>query len=308
MAAAKKKITFKGMSTEKVVKQYKRTRLLSWALYSLALFMALMSLSWYSVESITVTALVITLITLVFAVYVVHNIGKYMMSRYLEILRADCDPYKFEKLYTQMETHPDRPNEITFNICRAIFYQGRFQDALDRLLQMGRPKEDSVLYFQYYNLLASCYDELGNVEKLVLIKEKIGKKVLSMKDKDKYVGNGRQLMVILDQMLTQKEGRLTRSRELAEELFDSASFTLARIGSACRLASVENQCGASRSAMEHAAYAIDDGGKTFYAERAREIYKACCGKEYLTEAEQFKANMEAGMYENDGEDSQDGRE
>ena len=37
------------MSTEKVVKQYKRTRLLSWALYSLALFMALMSLSWYSV-------------------------------------------------------------------------------------------------------------------------------------------------------------------------------------------------------------------------------------------------------------------
>ena len=68
MAAAKKKITFKGMSTEKVVKQYKRTRLLSWALYSLALFMALMSLSWESVESITVTALVIPLMTLVFAV------------------------------------------------------------------------------------------------------------------------------------------------------------------------------------------------------------------------------------------------
>lgn len=309
MAQNKKKITYKGMSTEQVVRQYKRTRILSWALYSLALFLALMSLSWYSVESITVFSLAVTLITLAFGVYVVHNIGKYLMSKYLEILRGDCDPVKFEKLYTQMETRPDRPNDITFNICRAIFYQGRFQEALDRLLAMGRPKEKSPLYFQYYNLLASCYDELGNVEKLVLIREKIGKQVLGMKDKDKYAANGRQLLVILDQMLTQKEGRLTRSRELAEELFDSAAFPLARIGAACRLAVIEHQCGASRSAMEHAAYAIDDGGKTFYVARAREVYKSCCGKEYITEAEQFKANMAAGLYDHTEEEvSGDGGE
>ena len=307
-APKKKKITFKGMSTEKVVAQYKRPRLLSYALYSLAVLFALMSLTWYSVESITVFSLVVCILTAVIACYIAHNIGRYMMARYLEILRNDCDPYKFEALYSRMEVNPDRPNPITFNICRAYYYEGRFQEALERLQQMGRPKESSVLYFQYYNLLACCYDELGDVEKLVLIKEKTGKQLLSMKDKNKFIGNGRQLQVILSQMLSQKEGRFTRSRELAEEILDSASFTLARIQAACRLAELEYRCGAGRSAMEHAAYVIDDGGKTFYVDRAREIYKKCCGKEYVTEQEQFERDLAAGVYDEteDKEEQKDG--
>ena len=297
MAAQKKKITFKGQNTEAVIRQYKRTRLISYALYSLAVLMAMMSLTWYSVDSISVFSLVLTLIMIVFGIYVVRNVGIYMMSRYLEILRADCDPKKFEALYTRMEVHPDRPNEVTFNICRAIYYQGRFQEALDRLKAMGRPKETSAMYFQYYNLLASCYDELGDVEKLVLIKEKISKQVFSMKEKDKYIGNGRMLLMILDQMLTQKEGRISRSRTLCEELLDNAAFTLARIQWTCRLAALEYQSGAGRSAMEHAAYVIDDGGSTFYVQRARELYEKCCGRPYVTEAEQFKANLAAGLYD-----------
>ena len=75
MAAAKKKITFKGQSIEAVIRQYKRTRLLSYALYSVAILMVMMSLTWYSVESITTFSLVLTLAMVVFAVYVVHNIG-----------------------------------------------------------------------------------------------------------------------------------------------------------------------------------------------------------------------------------------
>ena len=206
-----------------------------------------------------------------------------------------------------MEGNPEKPNSITFNICRALYYEGRFEEALERLKTMGRPKEKSVLYFQYYNLLACCYDELGDVEKLVMIKEKTGKQVLAMKDKDKFVGNGRQLQVILSQMLTQKEGRYTRSRELAEEILDSASFTLARIQAACRLAEIEYRCGASRSAMEHAAYVIDDGGKTFYVGRAREIYQKCCGKEYVTEREQFERDLAAGAYD-EPEEKTEGQE
>ena len=62
MAAQKKKITFKGQSTEAVIRQYKRTRLISYALYSLAVLMAMMSLTWYSVDSISVFSLVLTLI------------------------------------------------------------------------------------------------------------------------------------------------------------------------------------------------------------------------------------------------------
>lgn len=306
MAAQKKKVTFRNVSTEQVVKQYKRTRLISYALYALVVFFVLMSLNFFSVDRLTVVNLVLCIVVAVFAVYVLHNIGGLMMARYLEILRNDCDPYKFEALYSRMETKPNKPNGITFNLCRALFYQGRFQEALDRLKAMGRPKEKDVLYFQYYNLLACCYDELGDVEKLVLIKEKIGKQVLSMKDKDKYVGNGRQLLIVLDQMLTQKEGRISRSRELCEEILDGASFTLSRIQATCRLAALEYQSGAGRSAMEHAAYVIDDGGKTFYVDRAREIYKDCCGKDYVTEAEQFQANLAAGMYdENEDHDTSD---
>ncbi len=301
MAAQKKKVTFRGVSTEQVVRQYKRTRIISYALYALVVFFVLMSLNFFSVDRLTTLNLVLCIGVSAFAVYVLHNIGEVMMARYLEILRNDCDPYKFEALYSQMETKPHKPNNITFNICRAIFYQGRFQEALDRLKAMGRPKESSVLYFQYYNLLASCYDELGDVEKLVLIKEKIGKQVLSMKDKDKFVGNGRQLMIVLDQMLTQKEGRISRSREICEEILDSTSFTLARIQITCRLAELEYQSGAGRSAMEHAAYVIDDGGRTFYVDRAREIYKKCCGKDYVTEEEQFQANLAAGMYDEEAE-------
>ncbi len=214
-ASRKKKVTFKGVPTEKVISQYKRTQVFSYALYSVAILFALMSLTWYSVESITAFSLIVCILTAAVACYVVRNIGVYMMARYLEILRNDCDPYKFEALYSRMEGNPEKPNSITFNICRALYYEGRFEEALERLKTMGRPKEKSVLYFQYYNLLACCYDELGDVEKLVMIKEKTGKQVLAMKDKDKFVGNGRQLQVILSQMLTQKEGRYTRSRELA---------------------------------------------------------------------------------------------
>lgn len=305
MAAQKKKVTFKGMSTEQVLKQYKRTRIIGYALYALVIFFVLMSLNFFSVDRLTTVNLVLCIGVSAFAVYVLHNIGQNMLARYLEILRNDCDPYKFEALYSQVETKPNKPNPVTFNICRALFYQGRFQEAVDRLKAMGRPKEDHFLYFQYYNLLASCYDELGDVEKLVLIKEKIGKKVLGMKDKDKYVGNGRQLLIVLDQMLTQKEGRISRSRELCEEILDCASFTLSRIQAACRLAALEYQCGAGRSAMEHAAYVIDDGGKTFYVGRAREIYKKCCGQDYVTEREQFEADLAAGKYDEDNAESEE---
>jgi hypothetical protein len=297
MAVEKKKVTFKGVSTEQVVKQYKRTRLLSYALYALVVFFVMTSLNFFSVDRLTAVNLVLCLATAAFAIYVLHNIGQNMLAKYLEILRHDCDPYKFEALYSRMERRPDKPNKITFNICRALFYQGRFQEAYDRLKAMGRPSEKSVLYFQYYNLMASCCDELGDVEKLVMIKEKIGRQVLTMSDKDKFVGNGRQLQVVLEQMLSQKEGRLQRSRSLAEEILDQAAFPLARIQATARLAALEYQCGAGRSAMEHAAYVIDDGGRTFYVDRAREIYKNCCGKDYLTEAEQFQANLEAGAYE-----------
>ena len=291
-ASRKKKVTFKGVPTEKVISQYKRTQVFSYALYSVAILFALMSLTWYSVESITAFSLIVCILTAAVACYVVRNIGVYMMARYLEILRKG---------------NPEKPNSITFNICRALYYEGRFEEALERLKQMGRPKEKSVLYFQYYNLLACCYDELGDVEKLVMIKEKTGKQVLAMKDKDKFVGNGRQLQVILSQMLTQKEGRYTRSRELAEEILDSASFTLARIQAACRLAEIEYRCGASRSAMEHAAYVIDDGGKTFYVGRAREIYQKCCGREYVTEREQFERDLAAGAYD-EPEEKTEGQE
>lgn len=301
MAAQKKKVAFRGIKTEQVIRQYKRTRMISYALYALVVFFILMSLNFFSVDRLTAINLVLCIGVAAFAVYVLHNIGDVMMARYLEILRNDCDPYKFEALYSRMETKPDKPNDITFNICRAIFYQGRFQEALDRLKAMGRPKENSVLYFQYYNLLACCYDELDDVEKLVLIKEKVGKQVLSMKEKDKYAGNGRQLLIVLDQLLTQKEGRISRSREICEEILEGATFTLSRIQTTCRLAELEYQSGAGRSAMEHAAYVIDDGGRTFYVDRAREIYKKCCGKDYVTEEEQFKANLAAGMYSGDAE-------
>ena len=89
MAATRKKITFKGQSVDAVIRQYKRTRLISYALYSLALLMVMMSLTWYSVDSLTALGLILTVGLAVFAVYVIHNIGIYMMTRYLEILRAD---------------------------------------------------------------------------------------------------------------------------------------------------------------------------------------------------------------------------
>ena len=147
-ASRKKKVTFKGVPTEKVISQYKRTQVFSYALYSVAILFALMSLTWYSVESITAFSLIVCILTAAVACYVVRNIGVYMMARYLEILRNDCDPYKFEALYSRMEGNPEKPNSITFNICRALYYEGRFEEALERLKAMGRPKEKSVLYWR----------------------------------------------------------------------------------------------------------------------------------------------------------------
>lgn len=58
-ASRKKKVTFKGVPTEKVISQYKRTQVFSYALYSVAILFALMSLTWYSVESITAFSLIV---------------------------------------------------------------------------------------------------------------------------------------------------------------------------------------------------------------------------------------------------------
>ena len=59
--------------------------------------------------------------------------------------------------------------------------------------------------------------------------------------------------------------------------------------------------------MEHAAYVIDDGGKTFYVGRAREIDQKCCGKEYVTEREQFERDLAAGAYD-EPEEKTEGQE
>ena len=100
---------------------------------------------------------------------------------------------------------------------------------MSELKAMAKPREKSILTFQYYNLMVSCLEQEGNFDRIVEIREKVKKLLSTLKEKSNLAANGRQLLTIIDGVLTVHRQNITRAKEIYEELYENASFTLSRL-------------------------------------------------------------------------------
>ncbi len=218
---------------------------------------------------------VLTAAVILFANYLIRVLRILKLNQLNSILTTDCDPVKYETVFRTIRDGGWKSPNYTLNIARARYYQGDWQGAVAELKKMPTPKEKSILILQYYNLLASCLEMEGDFSRIIEIREKVKKIITGVKEKSNMAANGRQLLTIIDGILTFHRQNVTRAREIYEELFDNASFTLSRLTSLWKLAQLDQLTGAGRSAIDRCEYIIDAGGTTFYVAEAERILSLC---------------------------------
>ena len=278
-----KRSSYRGVSAAQITNQYCITKAFWIALQVIAVlavpvFLILPivgKLSWFNGILCAFTALVIR--------YFFATLQGIRMTQFAVVLNHDCDPVKLEKIFTPLDKKPEVFNDVSLNMVRALFYQGRFQEALDRLLKTKKPDEKSAFFFQYYNMLGHCYDRLNDLEKLLAIRQKIENVSAKEKPKSLRQRQAQQLLTMLEIMILHKEGKITPCKAACKDMYTQASFALSRINVSLRLAELERLSGANHTASERCAYIIDDGGTTFYVEEAKKLYQLCCGREYVPE-------------------------
>lgn len=278
-----KRTSFRGISAASVTAMYCNTKMLWTALQILVLlavpvFLVLPffgRLSWFNGVFCAFTAVV--------ARYFVKTLMQVRLNQFNAVLNYDCDPVKLEKIFAPLDKKPNVFNEISLNVVRALFYQGRCDEALERLLSMEKPGEKSAHFFQYYNILAMCYDRKKDLEKLLAIQQKINLVSGHEKANSFRQTQANQLLTVLELMILHQEGRITACKSACKDMYKQASYPLSRINVSLRLAELEHLSGSNHTAAERCAYIIDDGGTTFYVEEARALYRLCRGKDYMPE-------------------------
>ncbi|MCI8600991.1 MAG: tetratricopeptide repeat protein [Oscillospiraceae bacterium] len=282
---SKQKASFRSVPAAEITKRYRSVRALFWALRLTVLIAAIVVVIFAILGKVSPFNAFFSAVTATALNWLLSVIGKIKCSVFDSVLTTDCDPVKLEQVFTPLDTQPDTFNGVTFNMVRALFYQGRNDEALERLTKAKKPKENSLLYFQYYNMLAHCYDRAGDLEKLLAIQQKIQNSAAKLKPNARYAPSARQLLAILNVMVAQQQHEFTRCRDACREMYGEASYALSRINISLRLAKIEQQTGANHSAVTRCEYIIDDGGTTFYVNEAKALYTLCCGKEYVPEDE-----------------------
>jgi hypothetical protein len=271
----RQKKSYKSIKPDAVVREYRLMISLLWFLHILTIPLAAFFI-WrgFSGQTTPVNG-VLTAAVILFANYLIRVLRILKLNQLNSILTTDCDPVKYETVFRTIRDGGWKSPNYTLNIARARYYQGDWQGAVAELKKMPTPKEKSILILQYYNLLASCLEMEGDFSRIIEIREKVKKIITGVKEKSNMAANGRQLLTIIDGILTFHRQNVTRAREIYEELFDNASFTLSRLTSLWKLAQLDQLTGAGRSAIDRCEYIIDAGGTTFYVAEAERILSLC---------------------------------
>ncbi len=271
----RQKKSYKNIKPGAVVREYRLTIILLWLLHILTIPLAAFFI-WrgFSGQTSPING-ILTAAAILFANYLIRVLRILKLNQLNSILTADCDPVKYETVFRAIRDGGWKNPNYTLNIARARYYQGDWQGAVAELKKMPMPKEKSILILQYYNLLANCLEMEGDFSRIIEIREKVKKIITGVKEKSNMAANGRQLLTIIDGILTFHRQNVTRAREIYEELFDNASFTLSRLTSLWKLAQLDQLTGAGRSAIDRCEYIIDAGGTTFYVAEAERILGLC---------------------------------
>lgn len=271
----RQKKSYKNIKPGAVAREYRLTIILLWLLHILTIPLAAFFI-WrgFSGQTSPING-ILTAAAILFANYLIRVLRILKLNQLNSILTADCDPVKYETVFRAIRDGGWKNPNYTLNIARARYYQGDWQGAVAELKKMPMPKEKSILILQYYNLLANCLEMEGDFSRIIEIREKVKKIITGVKEKSNMAANGRQLLTIIDGILTFHRQNVTRAREIYEELFDNASFTLSRLTSLWKLAQLDQLTGAGRSAIDRCEYIIDAGGTTFYVAEAERILGLC---------------------------------
>ncbi len=279
----KPKKSYKTVPAAAVVREYRRDVILTWVLHVLTIPLASLFL-WLGISGrITLFNGILTAAGALFANYLIRVLRSYKLNQVNAVLNRDCDPVKFETVFRTIRDGGWKSPVYTLNIAKARYYQGDWQGAMTELNAMQKPKDTSVQILQYYNLLVNCLEMEGNFDRIVEVREKVKKITTAAKEKSPLAGNGRQLLSVIDGVLAFHRKNITRARELYENLFDCATFTLSRITALWKLAQMDQLTGAGRSAVERCDYIIDAGGTTFYVKEAERIQDLCYRRSPKTE-------------------------
>ncbi len=271
----RQKKSYKNIKPGAVVREYRLTIILLWLLHILTIPLAAFFI-WrgFSGQTSPING-ILTAAAILFANYLIRVLRILKLNQLNSILTADCDPVKYETVFRAIRDDGWKNPNYTLNIARARYYQGDWQGAVAELKKMPMPKEKSILILQYYNLLANCLEMEGDFSRLIEICENEQKIITALKERSNLAVKARQLLTIIDGILTFHRQNVTRAREIYEELFDNASFTLSRLTSLWKLAQLDPLTGAGRSAIDRCEYIIDAGGTTFYVAEAERILGLC---------------------------------
>lgn len=294
-----KKTNFKPMKADTIVASYGKNVLVFWVLHALTVVGVLAIAALLFMQKITAINAAFSALFLVVLNYLFYAGRTYQYQMMNQILNQYCDPVKSEKVYQKLYENKVKKNTSLLNVARAQYYQGKYQESLDTLQNVSKPKSDSIQIFLYYQIMAGCYEGLGQMDMVIDVRERVKKVMNTLKENSPNLKNGQQVLTIIDGILTFHEGSYTRSREIYEELFENSSFPLSRMTVLSKLAKMEQIMGSSRSAIDHCEYILEAGGTTFYMKEAKEILALCKPKKKVSSQESV---------EEPKEESQDGTE
>ncbi len=270
-----KKTDFKAMTADAIVSAYRRNVLIFWVLHFLTLAVLGFIVVSFVQKKLDLFNAIFAVILLCIVNYMIW-IGRKVQLRYLtNITNKSCDPVKSEKVYRQLMKFGVNKTTCLLHIARAQYYSGKFEEALATLQSMTRPKEKTTDLMLYYSVMAGCYEELGQTDRIIEVREKIKKELNGVKENSSVMRNGKQLLTIIDGMLTFRQGSYSRSYEIYEDLYDATSFPLSRMTVLDKLAKMDQMTGAYRTAADRCEYILDACGTTFYRERAEELLERC---------------------------------
>ncbi|MGI5894137.1 MAG: hypothetical protein ACOX6P_06035 [Candidatus Merdivicinus sp.] len=270
-----KKTNFKAMKADAILSAYKKNILIFWVLHALTVVGAVIVAVMFFTGKSTITSSFFSVVFLCVLNYLFYTGRKLQFHMLNQVLNNNCDPIKFEKIFRGLEHSGMNKVDCQLNIARGQFYAGKPQEALDTLLAMPRPKEGTLQIFQYYNVMAGCYEATQDFERVVEVREKVKKLMIGLKEGTPALRNGQQLLTIIDGILTFHQGSYMRCYEIYEDLFDASSYPLSRMTVLIKLAKMDQMTGAARSAIDHCEYILDAGGTTFYKKQAQEILELC---------------------------------
>lgn len=279
---AKTVTSFRGISAAQITRAYCNTRLFWTALQVLAVMLSPVFIVLAIVQKLSWLNGFLWAVTMLALSYLLAALRRLRLTQFARVLHYDCDPVKLEKVFSPLDKTPEKFDDVSLNMVRALFYQGRTDEALEHLAK-SKPDKKNPYFFQYYNMVAHCADKTDDLEKLLSIKQKIELISGEAKPNSGKFRQCGQLLALVDLMILHKEGKISLCKEACKDMLRQASFPLSRINFSLRMAKLERLSGANHSAAERCAYVIDDGGTTFFVKEAEELYKLCRGKDYVPE-------------------------